>query len=165
MAAQGIKLSEDDIYFIRYQYRHAKNQRQMLRVLTDLFLVSKARICEIVGAEPSKVNDRAAYKPEECDIILKFWAEGEKSVKERLEQAGFNRSLRAIHNKHLALVSKGGLSSNGKGLTWSDAEDRYIMANMDKPTGEIAAGLLAEFGTVRTAAAIRNRKGRIKEAL
>lgn len=105
MGARDTKLSGDDIYFIRERYKNARNKNQMVKILQELFLISRRRVLEIVGEEPEKaVGNYTAYTPEECEIILNYWGEGVSSVLDRLSKAGYKRSRKGVKNKHFVLT-------------------------------------------------------------
>ena len=167
MGAQGIKLSGDDIYFIKYQWNHAKSKAKMLTALRQLFLVPKKTILDIVGEEklPEGRFPKENWTKEECDILLKHYDEGIAEVQKRLEEAGYFRSPRAIKMKHRYILAAGEvvIATSKYGAVWTDAEDRYIIDNIDKPLKRIAEGLSETLGAKRSVSAVGLRRQKLKE--
>ncbi len=70
LAAADIKLSKDDVEFIRYRYFHAKNKRKMLEILSQLFLIPKERVVTIVGEKLSEEKREVRFWTAEEDRFV-----------------------------------------------------------------------------------------------
>lgn len=67
--------------------------------------------------------------------------------------------------KHRYILAAGEvvIATSKYGAVWTDAEDRYIIDNIDKPLKRIAEGLSETLGAKRSVSAVGLRRQKLKE--